>query len=69
MKAKTYWYLAGVGGILFIAVSIISALVTATGALGADPGERVNRADFIWAAAGLVISVYCFYKLRELNKK
>lgn len=68
MKSKNSWVLAGLVGLLFVVVPLLSAVITATGAFGADPSERVNRVDFVWAAIGLVIAVYSFYHIRQLSK-
>jgi TRAP-type uncharacterized transport system fused permease subunit len=67
MKAKNYWFIGGLIGCLFMLVPLLSALITANGAFGSDPGERVNRIDFIWVAIGLVVAFYCFYKARTLS--
>lgn len=68
MKAKNYWTLVVIG-LLLVAVPIVSAIVTATGAFGADPGEKVNRVDIVWAAVGLVIAAYSYYRIRRLSEK
>jgi hypothetical protein len=47
-----------------LVVPLLSALLTATGAFGADPGERVNRIDFVLAAGGLIITIYSLIKIR-----
>jgi len=67
MKINNYWLLAGLVGLVVMVVPLISALVTVTGAFGADPGERVNRVDFVWAIGGLVVVIFCFYKSRSLH--
>ena len=69
MKINNYWLLAGLVGLVVMVVPLISALVTVTGAFGADPGERVNRVDFVWATVGLVVAIYCYYRARKLNSK
>ena len=69
MKINNYWFLAGLVGLVVVVAPLISALITATGAFGADPGERVNRVDFVWAGVGLVMAIYCYYRARKLNSK
>jgi hypothetical protein len=68
MRAKNYWVLALFIGLLFTVASLLSAIVTATGAFGNDPGKGVNRIDFVWAAAGLVIAVFSFYRIQFLKR-
>lgn len=68
MKAKNYWILVVIG-LLLVVVPIVSAVVTATGAFGVDPGEKVNRVDIVWGVVGLVIAVFSIYRLRLLKRK
>jgi|GEM_PF-1969702 len=68
MKSKKYWGWMLAAGIFIIIAPLISALVTATGAFGVDPGERVNRIDFLWSVIGLAITAFSFYKLRKISK-
>ncbi len=69
MKIKSYWFLLGLIGIAIVIVSFLSAVVTTTGAFGADPGKPVNRIDFVLIAAGLVIQAFSFYKARKLKSQ
>lgn len=64
MKSRNFWIWIGIGGLFILVVPVLSAIITATGAFGADPGRRVNRIDFVWAVIGLVITAYSFYRLR-----
>lgn len=68
MKARNYWYLLVIGALLVI-VPIVSAIVTATGAFGADPGQRVNRVDIVWAVIGFLLVVFSYYRIRLLKQK
>ncbi len=67
MKAKTFLYLLASLGLLVLAISLLSALVTATGAFNADPGARVNRIDFVWAVVGLVVAAASFLIAQKMK--
>jgi hypothetical protein len=65
MKTKSYWLLGTLIGLAMVVIPLISAVVTASGALGSDPAGRVNRVDFVWAAVGLVLATYSLYQVRH----
>jgi len=69
MQAKKYLYWLALAGFAVMALALLSALITATGAFSADAGKRVNRIDFVWAVAGLVIAASSYYRARKLNSK
>jgi len=69
MQLKKYWLIASRIGAAVLLISLFSALTTANGAFGADPGKRVNRIDFAWAAFGFIVSIYCLYRARKLSRK
>jgi hypothetical protein len=67
VKTKKYYLLAGLGTVIAM-FALAQALITATGAFGADPAETVNKIDFVWTALGLMAAVYSFYQIRRLSK-